>query len=74
MPAYPWLFEWKGEVGKGDRVVSVPDQFARDGHLVAKEEALQLVAYLQSLTQVPLLGLARLELFRWFDRPTKQAA
>lgn len=55
MPAYPWLFENKREPGKNDKVVSVPDAFKRgDGEIVATPEALQLVAYLQSLKQVVL--------------------
>jgi cytochrome c oxidase cbb3-type subunit 2 len=56
MPAYPWLFEWKEREEEGDRVVNVPGKFAqgRSGTLVAREEALQLVAYLQSLKQTPL--------------------
>ena len=56
MPAYPWLFEWKEREVEGDKVVNVPGEFAqgRSGILVAREEALQLVAYLQSLKQTPL--------------------
>jgi cytochrome c oxidase cbb3-type subunit 2 len=55
MPAYPWMFEQKHEVAKEDRVVNVPDEFlyGYEGKIVAKKEALQLVAYLQSLKQVP---------------------
>ncbi len=56
MPAYPWMFEWKEELGKNEREVNVPAEFrkGKSGHLVAKDEALQLVAYLQSLKQTPL--------------------
>ncbi len=55
MPAYPWLFENKRLPGANDKVVSVPDAFTRgDGEIVATPEALQLVAYLQSLKQVAL--------------------
>lgn len=56
MPAYPWLFEEKNELGKDDIEVNVPDEFrkGRKGKIVAKKEALQLVAYLQSLKQIPL--------------------
>lgn len=56
MPAYPWLFETKNEVGKNDIEVIVPDAFRKDisGKIVAKKEALDLVAYLQSLKQTPL--------------------
>lgn len=56
MPAYPWLFEVKQELSKGDVEVVVPDKFRKDisGKIVATQEALNLVAYLQSLKQTPL--------------------
>jgi len=56
MPAYPWLFEEKDSVGKDDVEVVVPDKYSKGikGKIVAKKEALQLVAYLQSLKQTPL--------------------
>jgi cytochrome c oxidase cbb3-type subunit 2 len=56
MPAYPWMFEWKEKVDDDDKVVQIPDVYrgGRKGHLVAREEALQLVAYLQTLKQTPL--------------------
>jgi cytochrome c oxidase cbb3-type subunit II len=56
MPAYPWLFEWKDHTDDEEKVVNVPDQFvfANSGKLVAKKEAIQLVAYLRSLSQTPL--------------------
>ncbi len=54
MPAYPWLFEWKEHAAEGDKVVNVPDEFAKGKLLIARREALQLVAYLQSLKQTPL--------------------
>lgn len=56
MPAYPWLFATKKTVEEGDVVVNVPAKFANgvEGTVVATEEALQLVAYLQSLKQTPL--------------------
>ncbi len=56
MPPYPWLFdeeeEFSEEVFKaqGKRIVSVPDEFRPAGKLIiAKKEALELVAYLLSL-------------------------
>lgn len=57
MPAYPWLFETKAEIEPGDVQINVPDAFAggSGGKIVATPEALQLVAYLQSLKQVPLV-------------------
>jgi cytochrome c oxidase cbb3-type subunit II len=56
MPGYPWLFEWKGTAAPTDKVVNVPADLAggKRGTLIARKEALQLVAYLQSLKQTPL--------------------
>lgn len=56
MPAYPWLFEVRENLGPNDVEVSVPEKFRAgiSGKIVAKKEALQLVAYLQSLKQQPL--------------------
>ncbi len=56
MPAYPWLFALKKEPAQGDVVVNVPAEFLRDPQMkvVARPEALKLVAYLQSLKQTTL--------------------
>ncbi len=56
MPAYPWLFDIKNEMDKNEVEVIVPDKFRKGikGKIVAKKEALELVAYLQSLKQTPL--------------------
>ena len=56
MPSYQWLFEIKETPTKTDVVVNVPAQFmyGKTGKVVAKKEALQLLAYLQSLKQTPL--------------------
>lgn len=56
MPAYPWMFERKDSAQEGDVVVNVPENFLgpKGGTIIAKPEALQLVAYLQSLKHVPL--------------------
>lgn len=56
MAPYPWYFEIKSKAGKNDVVVNVPEEYmnGRKGVVVAKKEALQLVAYLQSLKQIPL--------------------
>ncbi|MDQ3142065.1 MAG: cytochrome c [Bacteroidota bacterium] len=56
MPAYKWLFEIKEHPDKTDYIVQVPDNFmhGKTGKVVATNEALQLVAYLKSLKQVPL--------------------
>lgn len=56
MPAYPWLFTIKKEPAKTDVVVNVPAGFmkGKEGRVVATQDALYLVAYLQSLKQTPL--------------------
>ncbi len=56
MPSYSWMFEIKENPGKNDVVVNVPAEYlhGKTGKVVAKKEALQLVAYLQSLKQTPL--------------------
>jgi cytochrome c oxidase cbb3-type subunit 2 len=56
MPAYPWLFTIKKVVAKADVVVIVPAEYSNDedGKVIATKEALQLVAYLQSLKQIKL--------------------
>src|SRR5690606_12926580 len=56
MPAYPWLFTIKKTPSKSDVLVKVPEQYLKgqQGSLVAKKEALYLVAYLQSLKQTKL--------------------
>ena len=56
MPAYKWLFETKDSLNKEDVEVIVPDEFRKNvnGRIIATKEALQLVAYLQSLKQTPL--------------------
>lgn len=56
MPAYLWMFTIKPKAEMGDVVVPVPDEFMRGkkGVVVANAEAMQLVAYLQSLKQTKL--------------------
>jgi cytochrome c oxidase cbb3-type subunit 2 len=56
MAPYPWLFEIKDKVEKGDVKVNVPQEFmhGRLGVVVATKDALNLVAYLKSLKQVKL--------------------
>lgn len=56
MPAYPWLFEIKNEMGEDEVEVIVPDEYRKgiQGKIIATQEALNLVAYLQSLKQTPL--------------------
>ncbi len=56
MPAYPWLFEIKESAANADVTVQVPEEYRKHikGDIVATEDALNLVAYLQSLKQVSL--------------------
>jgi cytochrome c oxidase cbb3-type subunit 2 len=56
MPAYSWMFEIKKTPSKSDKIVQVPEEFLEDPQtkVVATQEALYLVAYLQSLKQAPL--------------------
>lgn len=58
MPSYPWLFEEKSPamITKKDMLVPVPTALLKNPEhkLVAKPEALALVAYLQSLVQTDL--------------------
>ncbi len=56
MPAYQWMFEYKEKPSKNDKVVNVPAEFmnGRNGKIVAKSEAVQLVAYLFTLKQTKL--------------------
>lgn len=50
MPAYPFLFEEKDQAQANDVVVKLPPEFRPQGKVVvARQEALDLVAYLQSL-------------------------
>jgi cytochrome c oxidase cbb3-type subunit 2 len=56
MPAYPWLFTIKDTPDENDVVVNVPPGYmkGKKGKVVATSDALNLVAYLQSLKQVQL--------------------
>ena len=56
MPAYPWLFKEVDSVQRGEVEVIVPDKFPKGihGKIIATNDALNLVAYLQSLKQLPL--------------------
>ena len=56
MPAYQWMFEYKENPSKNDKVVNVPAEYmnGRKGKIVAGPEALQLVAYLFTLKQIKL--------------------
>ncbi|HEV2482376.1 MAG TPA: cbb3-type cytochrome c oxidase subunit II [Puia sp.] len=56
MPAFPWLFTVKAKPSASDKIVNVPAAFRDDqeGKVVATQDALCLVAYLQSLKQIKL--------------------
>ena len=56
MPSFPFLFIKKTSPKEGEVVVNVPEEYLNgyQGKVVATQEALDLVAYLQSLKQVPL--------------------
>lgn len=58
MPAFHWLFEVVDQRAPGATVVSLPPAFRPRGgrSVVATERALDLTAYLASLTQTPLGG------------------
>ena len=49
MPSYPFLFEVKPEAEEGDVVVALPPDYAVDGVLTAKQDAIDLVHYLLGL-------------------------
>lgn len=71
MPAYPFMFEEKDKADAGDVVVKLPPQFRPEGKIVvAKKEALDLVAYLQSLNRsYPVDGDAKAVRDHGFAKP-----
>ncbi|MDP9047055.1 MAG: cytochrome c [Bacteroidota bacterium] len=73
MPSYQWLFEEKEYPFPGDIVVNVPDEFRKDVHgkIVASPQALQLVAYMQSLKQTGLPTGKPVPLFLYPKTPVK---
>ncbi|TAH02454.1 MAG: cytochrome-c oxidase [Sphingobacteriales bacterium] len=56
MPSYKWLFNAKELVLKTDVIVNVPEEYlaGETGKVIATDDALYLVAYLQSLQQTKL--------------------
>lgn len=55
MPSYPWLFSIDKNPSDDATVVSMPGEYGpEEGQVVATERAEALVAYLQSLKQVPM--------------------
>jgi len=75
MPAYPFLFTYKKQPDENDVVVSVSPEFmkGRSGKMVATQDALNLVAYLQSLKQTQLPEAAKAPEFL-YKREEKQTA
>lgn len=56
MPAYPWLFNHTEKPHKDAITLEIPDKYKKGkGQVVASEKALQLVAYLKSLKQAPVM-------------------
>lgn len=74
MPSYKWLFEIKENPSKTDIIVPIPAQFlyGEVGKVVATKAALQLVAYIQSLKQIPLPDGSKVPQFL-YKRPDKIA-
>lgn len=57
MPAYPWLFFYSEDPEEDAVTIEVPSNFRRGaGKVVASGKALDLVAYLKSLQQAPLVA------------------
>lgn len=56
MPAYPWLFTFTKKPSKSDVLVNVPAEYLKnpDDKVIATQDALYLIAYLQSLKQTKL--------------------
>ncbi len=59
MQAYPWLFAVKTKPDPGDVVVAVPPGYGpKQGKVTVAQQARDLVAYLLSLKQTPIAGVA----------------
>lgn len=72
MPAYQFLFEVKEQLLPGEKEISVPAEFRKgvNGKIVAGKEAMQLVAYLQTLKQTKLYDTASIPKFLYKKTPT----
>lgn len=75
MPAFPYLFAHKEQPVENDVVVSVPAAWmkGKSGQVIATQDALDLVAYLQSLKQTKLPEADKAPEFL-YKRENKQAA
>ena len=57
MPAYPWLFSHEDNPDENAVTIEVPTNFRKgSGTIVATEKAMNLVAYMKSLRQAPLIA------------------
>jgi cytochrome c oxidase cbb3-type subunit 2 len=76
MPAYSWMFEIADSAKEGEVEVNIPPQFLKGGKgkVIARQEALDLVAYLQSLKQAPLPGNDPAPEFLYKKEQQKEAA
>jgi cytochrome c oxidase cbb3-type subunit 2 len=76
MPSYPWMFEAKDTtaITEEDVVVPVPEEFFNQPgkKIVAKPEALQLVAYLKSLKQAPMPSGATVEFIPELEKDSQK--
>jgi len=56
MPAYPWLFDHEENPPENATVIDIPEDYRRGkGKVVPTKKAKQLVAYLKSLKQAPIV-------------------
>ena len=71
MPAYKFLFDVKSVLEREDVEITVPDEFRKGirGKIVARKEAMQLVAYLQSLKQAKLYNASEVPEFLYKKEP-----
>jgi len=74
MPGYPWLFERKARAEASDVVVAIPGHRTTSGVIVARTEALDLVAYLQSRRQDDLPTGMAAPAYRMTDGRTVSSA
>lgn len=61
MPGYPWMFEEKApdRIRESDVIVAIPEEYLShpENKIVATKQAMNLVAYLQSLKQADMPGM-----------------
>lgn len=76
MPAYTWLFTSKQKIGKNDVIVNVPKEYLEEegSKIVATDDALYLIAYLQSLKQTKLPDGTETPAFLYKSKPNPNNA